>query len=59
MTAIKGIDADLAEKLRGAGIRSVWDISQSHPAALAEASGLPVGQIMIEDWIGQAQRLVG
>lgn len=59
MTAISGIDADVAEKLRGAGIRSVWDIAQSHPAALAEAAGLPVGQIMIEDWIGQAQRLVG
>jgi predicted flap endonuclease-1-like 5' DNA nuclease len=59
MTAITGIDADIAERLRSAGIRTVWDIAQSHPAALAEASGLPVGQIMIEDWIGQAQRLVG
>jgi predicted flap endonuclease-1-like 5' DNA nuclease len=59
MTAITGISPDLAEALRGAGIRSVWDIAQSHPAALAEATGLPVGQIMIEDWIGQAQRLVG
>lgn len=59
MTAITGIDADTAERLRGAGIRSVWDIAQSHPAALAEATGLPVGQIMLEDWIGQAQRLVG
>jgi predicted flap endonuclease-1-like 5' DNA nuclease len=59
MTAITGIDADTAERLRSAGIRSVWDISQSHPAALAEATGLPIGQIMIEDWIGQAQRLVG
>ncbi len=59
MTAITGIDADTAEKLRSAGIRSVWDIAQSHPAALAEATGLPVGQIMLDDWIGQAQRLVG
>jgi predicted flap endonuclease-1-like 5' DNA nuclease len=59
MTAITGISPDIAERLRGSGIRSVWDIAQSHPAALAEATGLPVGQVMIEDWIGQAQRLVG
>jgi hypothetical protein len=59
LTAIAGIDPDTAEKLRSAGLRSVWDVSQSHPAALAEATGLPVGQIMLEDWIGQAQRLVG
>jgi predicted flap endonuclease-1-like 5' DNA nuclease len=59
MTAITGISPDIAEKLRSGGIRSVWDIAQSHPAALAEATGLPVGQIMLEDWIGQAQRLVG
>ena len=59
MTAITGVSADLAEKLRGAGIRSVWDIAHSHPAALAEATGVPVGQIMVEDWIGQAQRIVG
>jgi predicted flap endonuclease-1-like 5' DNA nuclease len=58
LTAITGIDAAMAEKLRDAGIRSVWDIAQSHPAALAEATGQPVGQIMVEDWIGQAQRLM-
>jgi predicted flap endonuclease-1-like 5' DNA nuclease len=59
MTAIAGITPELSEKLRTAGIRSVWDIAHSHPAALAEATGVPVGQIMVDDWIGQAQRLVG
>ena len=59
LTAIAGVTPELADKLRDGGIRSVWDVSQSHPAALAEATGVPVGQIMVEDWIGQAQRLVG
>ncbi len=58
LTQIAGIDADLAARLEVAGIRTVADLAVAHPVELAAATGVPVGQIMTEDWIGQAQRLL-
>lgn len=54
---ISGIDTDIAARLEGAGIRTVADLAAAHPVELATATGLPVEQIMTEDWIGQAQRM--
>jgi predicted flap endonuclease-1-like 5' DNA nuclease len=57
LIAISGIDAAVASRLEAAGIRTVADLAASDPVELATASGVPVGQIMVEDWIGQARRL--
>ncbi|MGE5603282.1 MAG: hypothetical protein ACM30E_09540, partial [Nitrososphaerales archaeon] len=58
LTRIVGINTDIAARLREEGIRTLADIANSHPVALATATGVPVGQIVTEDWIGQAQRLM-
>lgn len=58
LTAIAGIDAETAARLEVAGIRTVADLAASHPVELATASGRTVGQVMTDDWIGQAQRML-
>jgi predicted flap endonuclease-1-like 5' DNA nuclease len=57
LTRVNGIDTHIAARLRESGIRTLNDLANSHPVELATASGVPVGQIMTEDWIGQAQRM--
>ena len=57
LTDISGIDAAVADRLQAAGIHTVADLAASNPVELAAATGAPVGQILTEDWIGQAQRL--
>ncbi len=57
LTDIAGIDAEIAARLEMAGIRTVSELAASHPVELSAATGVTVGQIMTEDWIGQAQRL--
>lgn len=58
LTAITGIDAALAERLAAGGVFTVADLASTDVVRLAELTGVTVGQILVEDWIGQAQRLL-
>jgi predicted flap endonuclease-1-like 5' DNA nuclease len=57
LTDISGVDSAVADRLQAAGIQTINDLASSDPVELATATGVPVGQIMTEDWIGQARRL--
>lgn len=57
LTDIVGIAAEIADKLQAAGITTVAELAALSPTELAAASGVSVTQVIVEDWVGQAQRL--
>jgi predicted flap endonuclease-1-like 5' DNA nuclease len=57
LSAIDGIDEQISERLAAVGILTLADLAAADVTHLAELTGVPVGQILLEDWTGQAQRL--
>ncbi len=56
---VVGVGPDQARQLQAAGIVTLADLAAADPVALAAATQLPVEQIVAEDWVGQAGRLLG
>jgi predicted flap endonuclease-1-like 5' DNA nuclease len=57
LTDVAGIDAAIADRLRTAGIQTLAELASANAVELSALTGVPMEQIMAEDWIGQAQRL--
>jgi predicted flap endonuclease-1-like 5' DNA nuclease len=55
---IPGVDADIAQRLESADIRTVADLAAASVAEVVAATGLPEERVISEDWIGHAQRMM-